>query len=59
MSAWFTTTEVEERVGGAVSFDFGAENCGEGISRGKVTAWGPPVRVAPGGEAQGMATISF
>jgi uncharacterized protein YndB with AHSA1/START domain len=46
MSAWFTTTEVEERVGGAISFDFGAENCGEDVSRGKVTAWDPPVRVA-------------
>ena len=46
MSAWFTTTEIEERVGGAISFDFGDENCGEDISSGKVTAWDPPVRVA-------------
>jgi uncharacterized protein YndB with AHSA1/START domain len=46
MSAWFTTTEIEERVGGAVSFDFGDENIGEDISSGKVTAWDPPVRVA-------------
>ena len=46
MSAWFTTTKIEERVGGAVSFDFGDENIGEDISPGKVTAWDPPVRVA-------------
>jgi uncharacterized protein YndB with AHSA1/START domain len=46
MSAWFTTTSIEERVGGAVSFDFGDENCGEDISSGKVTAWDPPNRVA-------------
>jgi uncharacterized protein YndB with AHSA1/START domain len=44
MSAWFTTTEIEERVGGAISFDFGDENCGEDISSGKVTVWDPPVR---------------
>ena len=46
MSAWFTTVTVEERVGGAISFDFGDENCGEDISSGKVTAWDPPVRFA-------------
>jgi len=34
MSAWFTTTQVEERVGGTISFDFGDENCGEDISAG-------------------------
>ncbi|MGZ8774903.1 MAG: SRPBCC family protein [Mycobacterium sp.] len=45
MSAWFTTTEIEERVGGAISFDFGDENCGEDISSGKVTVWDPPVRI--------------
>lgn len=45
MSSWFTTTEIEERVGGAISFDFGDENCGEDISSGKVTAWDPPVRL--------------
>jgi uncharacterized protein YndB with AHSA1/START domain len=45
MSAWFTTTEIEERVGGAISFDFGDENCGENISSGKVTVWDPPVRL--------------
>jgi uncharacterized protein YndB with AHSA1/START domain len=45
MSAWFTATEVEERVGGAISFDFGDENCGEDVSSGKITAWDPPVRV--------------
>ncbi|MFI5506633.1 SRPBCC domain-containing protein [Mycobacterium sp. NPDC051804] len=45
MSAWFTTTHVEERVGGAISFDFGDENCGADVSSGKVTAWDPPVRL--------------
>jgi uncharacterized protein YndB with AHSA1/START domain len=46
MSAWFTPTTVEERVGGAIKFDFGDENCGENTSSGKVTAWDPPVRFA-------------
>jgi uncharacterized protein YndB with AHSA1/START domain len=46
MSAWFTPAVVEERVGGAISFDFGDENCGEAISSGKVTAWDPPDRFA-------------
>lgn len=46
MSAWFTTTSVEERVGGAISFDFGDENCGQDVSSGKVTAWDPPRRLA-------------
>lgn len=44
MSAWFTPTTVDERVGGAIAFDFGAENCGAEVSRGKVTQWDPPVR---------------
>jgi uncharacterized protein YndB with AHSA1/START domain len=46
MSAWFTPTKVDERVGGAIAFDFGDENCGEDVSAGKVTAWDPPVRFA-------------
>ncbi|WP_170980966.1 SRPBCC domain-containing protein [Mycolicibacterium sp. CR10] len=41
MSAWFTPTTVDERVGGAVEFDFGE---GTGTSRGVVTEWQPPVR---------------
>lgn len=41
MSAWFTPTTVDERVGGAVEFDFGE---GMGTSRGVVTEWQPPVR---------------
>jgi uncharacterized protein YndB with AHSA1/START domain len=45
MSAWFTTTQIEERVGGAISFDFGDENCGADVSSGKVTTWDPPVRL--------------
>jgi uncharacterized protein YndB with AHSA1/START domain len=46
MTAWFTPTTVEERVGGAITFDFGEENCGEETSPAKVTAWEPPVRFA-------------
>ncbi|MGE2722633.1 SRPBCC family protein [Mycolicibacterium celeriflavum] len=46
MGAWFTTTSVEEHVGGAINFDFGGENCGTDVSRGKVTAWDPPHRFA-------------
>lgn len=42
MTAWFTPTTVEERVGGAVAFDFGDGT----VSRGVVTAWEPPRRVA-------------
>jgi uncharacterized protein YndB with AHSA1/START domain len=42
MSAWFTTTRVEERVGGAISFEFG----GDDTSQGTVTEWDPPVRLA-------------
>jgi uncharacterized protein YndB with AHSA1/START domain len=37
-SAWFTPTTVEERVGGAIAFDFGNDQ----ITRGTVTAWEPP-----------------
>ena len=44
MSAWFTPTMVDERVGGAISFDFGDENCGEATSSGSVTEWEPPHR---------------
>jgi uncharacterized protein YndB with AHSA1/START domain len=46
MSAWFTAVAVEEQVGGAITFDFGDQNCGEDTSGGKVTAWDPPVRFA-------------
>ncbi len=41
MSAWFTPTRVDERVGGAIQFDFGD---GEG-SPGVITEWEPPVRL--------------
>ena len=37
MSTWFTPATVEERVGGALSFDMG-----ESTSKGIVTAWEPP-----------------
>lgn len=37
-SAWFTKATIEERVGGAMRFDFGAA----GSSPGEVTAWEPP-----------------
>jgi uncharacterized protein YndB with AHSA1/START domain len=61
MSAWFTPTKVDERVGGSISFDFGDENCGEDVSSGKVTGWEPPVRFAYeeygwSGEAPPVAT---
>lgn len=39
-SAWFATTEIEERVGGALRFDFGPM----GSSSGEVTVWEPPHR---------------
>lgn len=38
MSAWFTPTAVDERVGGAVRFDFGPTI----TQHGEVTAWEPP-----------------
>ncbi len=41
MTAWFTPTKVEERVGGTIEFDFG----GGATSSGKVTVWEPPVRL--------------
>ena len=44
MSSWFTPTTVDEHVGGAITFDFGDENCGDATSSGKVTAWEPPAR---------------
>jgi uncharacterized protein YndB with AHSA1/START domain len=61
MSAWFTPTTVDERVGGAISFDFGDENCGEATSSGTVTEWEPPHRLAYeehgwSGEAPPVAT---
>jgi uncharacterized protein YndB with AHSA1/START domain len=61
MTAWFTPTKVEERVGGAITFDFGEEKCGEDTSNGQVTAWEPPTRFAYeeygwSGEAPPVAT---
>ncbi len=41
MSSWFTDTTVEERVGGAIHFDFG----GGMASSGVVTGWQPPCRL--------------
>ena len=46
MSAWFTPTTVDEKVGGDIRFDFGADSCGENTSSGTVTEWQPPVRFA-------------
>lgn len=40
MSAWFTPTSVDERVGGAIEFDFGDAV----VSSGVVTEWNPPQR---------------
>src|SRR5688500_3508622 len=39
-TAWFTKTTIEERVGGALRFDFGPA----GGSSGEVTTWDPPRR---------------
>lgn len=39
-TAWFTKTKIEERVGGALEFDFGPN----GSSKGEVTVWDPPSR---------------
>ncbi|MCY1058240.1 SRPBCC domain-containing protein [Nannocystis sp. SCPEA4] len=41
ISAWFTTTTVEERVGGTIAFDFG----GGAVSQGTITGWQPPARL--------------
>ncbi|MGO4621299.1 SRPBCC family protein [Ensifer sp. 2TAB8] len=41
-SAWFTKTEIDEQVGGKISFDFGPN----GASTGEVTHWEPPARFA-------------
>lgn len=61
MSAWFTPTTVDERVGGAITFDFGDQNCDAPSPPGVVTAWEPPARFAyeePGwnGDAPPLAT---
>ncbi|UXA18450.1 SRPBCC domain-containing protein [Mycobacterium sp. SMC-4] len=40
MTAWFTHTAVDEKVGGAVEFDFGDGSASTGI----VTCWQPPER---------------
>jgi uncharacterized protein YndB with AHSA1/START domain len=42
MTAWFVRAKIEERVGGAVSFDFGEK----GSSSGTVTGCEPPYRFA-------------
>jgi uncharacterized protein YndB with AHSA1/START domain len=42
MTAWFTPTTVEERAGGAITFDFDDM----GTQSGTVTAWDPPARFA-------------
>ncbi len=40
-TAWFTKATINERVGGEIHFDFGAN----GTSTGEVTAWEPPTRI--------------
>ena len=40
MTSWFMKATVDERVGGAIDFDFGAF----GTQRGEVTEWQPPHR---------------
>lgn len=57
ISAWFVETEVEERIGGKLKFDFGTM----GSSNGTVTGWEPPRRFAYeergwSGEAPPVAT---
>jgi uncharacterized protein YndB with AHSA1/START domain len=42
ISAWFVETELEERVGGKLTFNFGSM----GSSNGTVTGWEPPRRFA-------------
>ena len=37
-TAWFTKTEIDEKVGGEIQFDFGSN----GLSKGEVTTWQPP-----------------
>jgi uncharacterized protein YndB with AHSA1/START domain len=44
ISAWFVPSEVEPRVGGTISADFG----GGAVSTGRVTAWEPGHRFAHG-----------
>lgn len=39
-TAWFTPAKIDERVGGAIRFDFGPN----GESKGEVTVWEPPAR---------------
>ena len=61
MTAWFTPTTVDERVGGAIGFDFGQGDSGEQTSSGIVTEWDPPHRLAYeehgwSGEAPPVAT---
>lgn len=43
ISAWFVPTEVTEREGGEIAFEFGPEM---GSSKGVVTGWEPPRRFA-------------
>ena len=47
MTAWFTPTSVDERVGGTIEFDFGDQDCAgeDGGSSGVITAWDPPERL--------------
>jgi uncharacterized protein YndB with AHSA1/START domain len=55
ISAWLQPTTVEERVGGAFTFDMAALGLGLNDS-GRVTVWEPPHRFATGGvrwQAQG------
>ncbi|MCZ0727743.1 SRPBCC family protein [Mycolicibacterium iranicum] len=57
MSAWFTPTQVDERIGGAIEFDFGDG----AVSSGVITEWEPPARLGYeehgwNGEAPPVAT---
>lgn len=54
ISSWFVTHEVEERVGGSVAMDFGADYPTEHAT---VTAWEPPHRVVF--ETAGERALAF
>ncbi len=55
MTAWFTPTTVDERVGGAISIRLRRENCGDDVSSGIVTDWEPP-SASPTRSTAGAAT---
>jgi uncharacterized protein YndB with AHSA1/START domain len=55
ISAWFVRHQVEPRVGGAITADFGGGFTGTGT----VTAWEPGLRLAYGASDQGTQAFEF